>query len=81
VAATKAAQEVMWLRKFLASIKDIEEKDVKSILLNCDNQATISLTKNPGCHQRTKHIHKDYWFVRKAVEAGKIETQFCPTEL
>lgn len=81
VAATKVAQELMWLRKLLANLQGIEEKELKPILLNCDNQAAISLTKNPGCHQRTKHIDKDYWFVRKVAENEKVEIQYCPTEI
>lgn len=80
IAATLATQEALWILKLMASIREVNEEELKPIQLNCDNQATIALTKNPVFHQRTKHIGKDYWFVRKAAEMGKLVIEYCPTE-
>jgi hypothetical protein len=37
-----------------------------------DNQACIYYSRNPGDHQRTKHIDTKYHFVREQVKAGNI---------
>ena len=41
-----------------------------------DNMACIIYySRNPGAHQRTKHIDQKYHFVREQVEAGNIILQ------
>ena len=45
-----------------------------------DNQGAIALSKNPVNRQRSKHIDIRYHFVRNALEEGKVDIQYCPTE-
>lgn len=40
-----------------------------------DNKSTISLTKNPVFHGRSKHIQRRYHFIRECVENGKVEVE------
>jgi hypothetical protein len=40
--------------------------------INCDNQSTIFLAKNPTYHFKTKHIDVQYHFVRDMVERNKV---------
>jgi len=35
------------------------------MVIRCDNQGAISLTKNPTRHARTKHINVQHHFVRE----------------
>ena len=44
-----------------------------------DNQATISMTKNPQFHGRAKHIAIKYHFIREQVN-GMVKLNYCPTE-
>ena len=45
-----------------------------------DNQSAITLIKNTGHHNRTKHIDTRYHFIRQCVEDKKIEIMFIQTE-
>ena len=45
-----------------------------------DNQGTISLSKNPRDHSRTKHIDIKYHYVREAVKKSEIDVQYCETK-
>ena len=48
--------------------------------LNCDNQGTISLAKNPVKHQRTKHIDIKYHFIREEICNGFVNVVYIPTD-
>ncbi len=52
----------------------------KMMVIRCDNQGAISLTKNPTHHARTKHIDVQHHFVRKRIENGEVRFEYCPTE-
>jgi len=38
-------------------------KEKKAMVIRCDNQGAISLTKNPTQHARRKHIDVQHHFV------------------
>ena len=48
--------------------------------INCDNQGAIALAKDNKFHSRTKHIDLQYHFIREAVDDGKINVNYIPTE-
>ncbi len=50
------------------------------MVIRCDNQGAISLTKNPTQHAQTKHIDVQHDFLRKQVENGEIRFEYCPME-
>jgi hypothetical protein len=56
----------------------MEEK--KMVVIRCDNQGAISLTKNPTHHAWTKHIDVQHHFVRKRVENEEVRFEYCATE-
>nr|GEY78966.1 retrovirus-related Pol polyprotein from transposon TNT 1-94 [Tanacetum cinerariifolium] len=47
--------------------------EAESMVVNCDNQGAIHLTRNAMFHERTKHIHVRYHFIRKIMESKEIE--------
>jgi hypothetical protein len=55
-------------------------KKKKAMVIWCDNQRAISLTKNPTQHARTKHIDVQHHFVWKRVENGKVMFEYCSTK-
>jgi hypothetical protein len=61
MANTQATKEAIWITKLMMDLRYMEEK--KMIMIRCDNQGAISLTKNPTDHARTKHIEVQHHFV------------------
>jgi aspartate carbamoyltransferase regulatory subunit len=59
-------------------LRYMEEK--KMMVIQCDNQGAISLTKNPTHHTWTKYIDVQHHFVRERVENGKVRFEYCPME-
>ena len=49
-------------------------------MIKVDNQAAISLSKNPVHHERSKHIDIRYHFIRDCVEEGKISVHHASTK-
>ncbi len=63
LASTQATKEAIWMTKFMKELGYMKEK--KAMVIRCDNQGAISLTKNPTQHVRTKHIDVQHHFVRE----------------
>jgi hypothetical protein len=52
IAGALAANESIWLRRLLS---EIGQEQLNPTVLNTDNQASISLARNPVFHKATKH--------------------------
>lgn len=68
--------EGMWLQRLLSEIK---APMLKPMELFCDNQAAISIAKNPVYHDRTKHVEIDRHFIKEKLEDGVIKLSYIPT--
>jgi len=78
MANMQATKEAIWITKLMMDLGYMEEK--KMMVIRCDNQGVISLTKNPTHHARTEHIDVQHHFVQKRVENGEVRFEYCPTE-
>ena len=65
------AKEALWLRSFLRELCSAPDD---LLILNCDNQGAITLTKDNKFHACTKHIDVCYHFVREVVEDRKSQS-------
>ena len=72
-----ATEETIWLGELL---KELRFEQCHSTLLQQDNQSTITLTKNPIHHARTKHIDIQHHFIRECVESDTIYLEYIPIE-
>ena len=52
----------------------------KPSTLYVDNQSAISVAKDPEHHGRMKHLDLRYFWLRDAVQEGKIQVIHCPTD-
>ena len=77
VAQTHAAKEAIWLRSF---VSEVTGKPEKPLTISCDNQGAIALSKDNKFHSRTKPTGLRYHFIREAVEDGKINMKYVPTD-
>jgi hypothetical protein len=76
VAASKAAQEAMYLMRMLL---ELDEMINEGILMHEDNEGCIELADHPTCSDRTKHIDIRVYFLRQAKEDGYVRLISCPT--
>jgi hypothetical protein len=77
MAASEAAKEAIYLRRFLEQfgLQDPEQP----VALGRDNQAAINLAYNPEHHKRDKHIERRHFFIREKVEENMIEVPYVCT--
>jgi hypothetical protein len=54
IAASEGAKELVWLKLLLSEL--LFDFTRKTPIMCLDNASAISLTKNPECHKRLKHI-------------------------
>ena len=77
IALAAAAQEAIWLRQLTT---DLKNGPVGATMIFEDNQAAISMAKNPQFHGRSKHIAIKYHFIRDHVSSGSVELKYCCTK-
>ncbi|RVW82418.1 Retrovirus-related Pol polyprotein from transposon TNT 1-94 [Vitis vinifera] len=68
--------ERIWLNRLLEELR-VPLKH--PMVLYCDNQATISIAKNPVHHDRTKHVEIDRHFIKEKIEEGVFKVSYTPT--
>ena len=71
IAATLAAKEAVWMRKFVTEL-GVVPTIFNPIDLYCDNNGAIALAKEPRSHQRSKHIERKYHVIRQFVDWGDV---------
>ena len=76
IVQTHMAKEALWLCSFLWELHSAPDN---LVILNCNNQGAITLSKGNKFHMHTKHIYMHYHFIHKAVEDGKIMVQYILT--
>jgi hypothetical protein len=76
IAGAHAAKEATWLRQLLSNLGHGMSLPT---LLHIDNQSTITITKNPEFHDRTKHIDIRYHYLRQKYESSEIALNYTPT--
>jgi hypothetical protein len=66
-------EAAIWFWKLLT---EIGFAPVGPMVLHCNNQSAIKLSKNLAFHDKSKHFEKDWHFCRQMVEAGKVEIKY-----
>ncbi|RVW93485.1 Retrovirus-related Pol polyprotein from transposon RE1 [Vitis vinifera] len=69
--------EGIWIKRVLS---ELGQTSSSPILMMCDNQAAISIAKNPVHHDRTKHVEIDRHFITEKVTSETVKlTMFLPS--
>ncbi|KAL6335916.1 hypothetical protein AAG906_003541 [Vitis piasezkii] len=68
--------EGIWPKRLLSELLISIEGPMN---LLCDNQAAISITKNPVHHDQTKHVKIDHHFIKEKIDSGIIALLHTPT--
>ncbi|CAI7867780.1 unnamed protein product [Closterium sp. NIES-53] len=76
IAACAATREGLYLQELLDEAKFVTPNQ---FTLQCDNQSAISIANKPGFVNCTKHISLRYFFVKDAIDKGRMRLVYCPT--
>ena len=71
IAASEAAKEGVWIRKFLMELGVVQGAS-KPLDIYCDNNGAIAQAKEPRQHQKNKHILRRYHLIREFIERGDV---------
>ena len=77
VAAAGAVNQALWLRKLLADLNH-HQKEPTTIFV--DNEAAISISKDPVFHGKTKHFKIKYYVIREVQKNKEILLVHCRSE-
>jgi hypothetical protein len=69
IATTTVATQALWLSRMLAEL----------LCRKVDSKSALALAKNPVFHERSKHIHIKYHFIRDCLEDGSIKASHIAT--
>ena len=75
MALAAAAQETLWLKQLTS---ELGSSTTEPLTIYEDDQSTISMTKNPQFHGRSKHVAIKYHFVRVLPMVTDILTKGLP---
>jgi hypothetical protein len=75
---SNASREVLYLIQLLHDFQ-LDPELYDPALLYGDNQASITLLKNPKFHKKAKHIRVHYHLIRSLINSKKIELQYKST--
>ncbi|CAI7838873.1 unnamed protein product [Closterium sp. NIES-53] len=76
IAACAATREGLYLHELLDEAKFVKPNQ---FTLQCDNQSAITIANKPGFVNRTKHVSLYYFFVKDAIDKGRMRLVYCPT--
>ncbi|KAG8485771.1 hypothetical protein CXB51_019116 [Gossypium anomalum] len=79
IAASEAAKEAVWIKKFITELGVVPSIS-DAIELRCDNNGAIAPAKEPRSHQRSKHILRRYHLIREIINRGDVEIYRVPTD-
>ncbi|KAK8554368.1 hypothetical protein V6N12_031332 [Hibiscus sabdariffa] len=72
IAASEAAKEVVWIKKFITKLGVVPSIS-DAMELYCDNNGAIAQAKEPRSHQRSKHILRCFHLIREIIDRGDVE--------
>ncbi|GKB67614.1 hypothetical protein Tco_0929026 [Tanacetum coccineum] len=71
IAASEAAIEAIWIRKFISGLGVVPKID-RPIDMYCVNTCAITIADEPGVQKGAKHFRRKYHFIREVIQEGNI---------
>ncbi|GJX26151.1 retrotransposon protein, putative, ty1-copia subclass [Tanacetum coccineum] len=71
IAASEAAMEAVWIRKFISGLGIVPTIN-EPIRMFCDNSAALHFANEPGVQKGARHYHRRYHYVRESIALGEI---------
>ena len=76
IAASLCYAQILWMKQTLSDFDLFFEH----LPIKCDNTSSISISKNPVQHSRTKHIKSRHHFLRDHAQKDDITLEFVSTK-
>ena len=80
MALTHVVKDLLWHQKLHNELSPFFDKITTPILLSCDNQGAIVLSKDSTFHMHTKHIDTCFHFIREIINNNILSISYCPTD-
>nr|ABG22008.1 retrotransposon protein, putative, Ty1-copia subclass [Oryza sativa Japonica Group] len=80
IAASEAAKEAAWIKKFVSQL-GVMTSASSPMDLYCDNSGAIAQAKEPRSHRKSKHILRRYHLIREIVGRGDVKICKIHTDL
>ena len=71
IAASEAAKEAVWMKKFITELGIVPEIE-NPVPLYCDNTGAVAQAKEPRSHHKSKHILRLFHLVREIIERQDV---------
>ncbi|GJR40343.1 retrotransposon protein, putative, ty1-copia subclass [Tanacetum coccineum] len=71
IAASEAAMEAVWIRKFISGLGIVPIIN-KPIRMFCDNSTALHFANESGVQRGARHYHRRYHYVRECIALGEI---------
>lgn len=78
IALGHASREGVWIRRFLNEIAPSDDL-MTDVLINGDNESSLSLTKNSEAQNRTKHIDVQHHYIRELINEKEQIVAWVPS--
>lgn len=78
IAASTASREIVWARKFLTEVGELENNEATKLMV--DNQSAIRLIKNNQVHSKIKHLDIRLMAIRERVEERQVNVEYISTD-
>ena len=80
IAASEAAKEAIWIRKFVSELGVIPSAS-SPVDFYCDNSGAIAQAEEPRSHQNFKHILWRYHLIHEIIDRGYVNICKVHTDL
>jgi hypothetical protein len=80
IAASEAAKEAIWIRKFVSELGVVTSAS-SPMGLYYDNSGAIAQAKESRSHQKSKHVLWCYHLIREIIDRGDVKICKLHTEL
>ena len=71
IAASEAAKEAVWMKKFITEL-GVVPSITGPVPLFCDNTGAVAQAKEPRSHQKSKHVLRRFHLIREIIERGDV---------
>jgi hypothetical protein len=72
IAASEAAKEAVWIKKFVSEL-GVDPSVSSPMDFYCENSSAIAQVKEPRAHKRVKHVLRRYHLIREIISRGDVK--------